>query len=90
MSAIQASALQRTARVRQPLKRATNLSLSVDVLEAAKALELNISQVCDTYLRALVTQEQTRRWRSDYADFIATYNATIETEGLPLDQWRSF
>lgn len=89
MSAIQASALQRT-RVRQPLKRATNLSLSVDVLDAAKALELNISQVCDTYLRVLVTQEQTRRWRGDYADFIATYNATIETEGLPLDQWRSF
>ena len=30
-------------------KRATNLSLSTDVLEAAKDLEINLSQVCDNY-----------------------------------------
>jgi antitoxin CcdA len=90
MLAIQTTAPKRSVRARQPLKRATNLSLSADVLDAAKALELNISQVCDTYLRELVTQEQMRRWRSDHADFIAAYNATIETEGLPLDQWRTF
>jgi len=90
MPVIQSTAPQRSVRVRQRLRKATNLSLSVDVLEAAKALELNISQVCDSYLRQLVMQEQERRWRSDHADFIAAYNATIETEGLPLDQWRTF
>jgi len=90
MPAMQSTAPQRSVRVRQPLKKATNLSLSVDVLEAAKALELNISQVCDSYLRQLVMQEQERRWRSEHAEFIAAYNATIETEGLPLDQWRTF
>jgi len=71
-------------------KRPTNLSLSIDVLEAAKALDLNISQVCDTYLRELVRQEQERRWRQEHADFVSAYNATIEAEGLPLDEWRSF
>lgn len=81
---------KRIERARQPLKRATNLSLSADVLDAAKALELNISQVCDTYLRQLVTQEQERRWRNEHADFIAAYNGTIEADGLPLDQWRTF
>ena len=91
MPAIQTTtAPKRSARAGLPLKRATNLSLSADVLDAAKALELNISQVCDTYLRALVAQEQRRRWRSEHADFIAAYNTTIETEGLPLDQWRAF
>ncbi|MDO9143470.1 MULTISPECIES: type II toxin-antitoxin system CcdA family antitoxin [Comamonadaceae] len=90
MSAIQTTAAKRSVRVRQPLKRATNLSLSADVLDAAKALELNISQVCDSYLRELVAQEQRHRWRSEHADFIAAYNATIGTEGLPLDQWRTF
>ena len=29
-------------------------------------------------------------WRVEHADFIATFNATIKTEGLPLDEWRSF
>ena len=71
-------------------KRPTNLSLSIDVLEAAKALDLNISQVCDTYLRELVRREQERRWRQEHADFVDAYNATIEAEGLPLDEWRSF
>ncbi|MDD2809783.1 type II toxin-antitoxin system CcdA family antitoxin [Rhodoferax sp.] len=90
MQAAQTTAPKHGSRVRQPLKKAINLSLSVDVLDAAKALELNISQECDTYLRERVAQEQRHRWRSDHADFIAAYNATIETEGLPLDQWRTF
>ncbi len=80
----------RRARTGLPGKRATNLSLSSDVLEAAKDLEINISQVCDNYLRSLVRREQERRWRDDHADFIAAYNATVETEGLSLDEWRSF
>ena len=71
-------------------KRATNLSLSSDVLEAAKQLDINISQVCDTYLREVVRREQERKWREDHVDFIAAYNATVEADGLPLEAWRSF
>ena len=77
-------------RTGSPGKRATNLSLSSDVLEAAKDLQINISQVCDNYLRELVRREQERRWREEHADFIAAYNATVEAEGLPLDEWRNF
>lgn len=87
MPAIQTA---RRARSGLPGKRATNLSLSSDVLDAAKQLDINISQVCDNYLREVVRREQERKWREDHADFIAAYNATIEAEGLPLDEWRSF
>jgi antitoxin CcdA len=79
----------RPARVAGP-KRAVNLSLSVDVLETAKALNLNISQLCDAYLREMLRQEQERRWRADHADFVAAYNATVEAEGLPLAAHRTF
>jgi antitoxin CcdA len=41
-------------------------------------------------LREVVRREQERRWRQEHADFILAYNATIETEGLPLDEWRNF
>ena len=82
--------IARRARSAVPGKRATNLSLSIDVLEAAKDLEINLSQVCDNYLRELVRREQERKWREDHADFIAAYNATVDAEGLPLDEWRSF
>jgi antitoxin CcdA len=71
-------------------KRAANLTLSADVLESAKALGLNISQVCDNYLREVVRQEQERRWRQEHSEFIAAYNSVVEEDGLPLDQWRSF
>ena len=80
----------RRTRTGVPGKRAINLSLSSDVLDAAKQLDINISQICDNYLREVVRREQGRKWRADHADFIAAYNATIEAEGLPLDEWRSF
>jgi len=85
-------ATQTARRARSGLasKRATNLSLSCDVLDAAKQLDINISQVCDNYLRQVVRCAQQRKWREDHADFIAAYNATIEADGLPLDEWRSF
>ncbi len=37
-----------------PAKKATNITLSADVLTEAKALGINISQACDQYLRELV------------------------------------
>jgi antitoxin CcdA len=88
--AMPATQTARRARTAPTGKRATNLSLSADVLEAAKDLGINISQVCDDYLGALVRREQERKWREDQADFVAAYNATVAAEGLPLDEWRSF
>lgn len=78
------------AQARSCGKRAINLSLSAEVLDAAKALKINVSQVCDMHLREVVRGEQERRWREEHADFIAAYNTTVDTEGLPLDEWRSF
>lgn len=71
-------------------KRAVNLSLSSDVLEAAKRLDINVSQICDQHLREVVRQVQERQWRAEHAEFVAAYNTTIDTEGLPLAEWRSF
>lgn len=71
-------------------KCAINLSLSADVLDAARQLNINISQIYDTHLREVVRHEQERRWCEEHADFITAYNATIEVENLPLDEWRSF
>jgi antitoxin CcdA len=71
-------------------KKATNITLSAEVLSEAKALGINISQACDQFLRDLVRRERERRWQDENAEFIAAYNRTVETEGLPLDEWRGF
>ena len=90
MPTIQTETANKQPRTRPSAKRATNLSLSADVLDAAKALQINVSQVCDSYLREVVRRAQADRWRTEHSDFIAAYNASIETEGLPLDEWRTF
>jgi antitoxin CcdA len=77
-------------QARRSVKRAANLSLGADVLEAAKMLNINVSQVCDSHLREVVRQEQERHWRDEHADYIAAYNNTIEADVLPLDAWRTF
>lgn len=71
-------------------KKATNITLSSDVLNEAKVLGINISQACDQFLRELVRKEQERRWLAENAEFIAAYNAGVERDGLPLDAWRTF
>lgn len=87
---LQANAQSDRPARRSGPKRPTNLSLSVDVLDAAKQLNLNVSQLCDAHLREVVRQEQERRWRADHAGFVAGYNSTVEAEGLPLDAHRTF
>ncbi|MBU3575890.1 type II toxin-antitoxin system CcdA family antitoxin [Polynucleobacter sp. UK-Mo-2m-Kol15] len=72
------------------LKKATNLTLNTEVLAEAKKLGINISKACDAFLESLVRQEKERLWRLENADFIASYNKTIEDEGLPLESWRTF
>ena len=72
------------------LKKPINLTLSSEVLEEAKLLGINISKACDAFLTDLVKQEKTRRWQIEHAEFISAYNKTIEKEGLPLDEWRTF
>jgi antitoxin CcdA len=73
-----------------PAKKATNVTLSVDVLTEARAMGINISQACDQFLRDLVRRERERRWKEEHSDFITAYNQTVERDGLPLDEWRTF
>ena len=59
------------------------------MLEATKDMNINTSNFCDNHPHDLVRREQERKWREDHADFIAAYNAIVEAEGLPLDEWFS-
>ena len=70
--------------------QAPHLSLSEEVLAAAAQLRINVSQVCEQHLREVVRRARENQWREEHAAFIAAYNATVEAEGLPLDEWRSF
>ncbi len=78
------------ALVKNTPKRATNISLSLDVYNEAKALGINLSQTCERLLGEAIQAEKARRWGEEHSDFIKAYNQSVESEGLPLGQWRSF
>ncbi len=71
-------------------KKATNITLALDVYNDAKALGMNLSQTGERLLRGTIRAEQAKRRAEQHAEFIAAYNQSIEQEGLPLDQWRQF
>jgi antitoxin CcdA len=71
-------------------KKATNISLTLEIYNDAKMLGINISQVCERVLREEIRAEKEKRWAQEYAPFIAAYNQTLEADGLALAQWRTF
>jgi antitoxin CcdA len=70
-------------------KRAINRALSVDTLEAAGELGINLS-LGDAHLQEFVRREQAGHWREQHARYIEAYNQTLEAEGLPLQGWKRF
>ncbi len=77
-------------RFDEAIKKPTNLSLNAEVLAMAKELGMNISRTVDALLAQEVKRQYWARWQAQNQDAIASYNARIEQEGLPLDAYRSF
>lgn len=77
-------------RTRSALKKATNVSLSTDLIAEAKALGINISQACERGLTAELAEVRSAHWRAENAGAIGAWNDFVEQEGLPLARHRQF
>ncbi|GAA5017409.1 hypothetical protein GCM10025794_05320 [Massilia kyonggiensis] len=73
-----------------PSKKATNISLSMDVYLDAKNFGINISQLCEQTLREEIQKRKEQQWNEQHADFLAAYNSLVDTEGVALQEWRAF
>jgi len=71
-------------------KRATNLTIREDLLREARAAGINLSQTLEVALEAALREARAAQWRQDNAEAIAAYNHLVESEGLPLEEWRMF
>ncbi len=79
-----------TRHERMTARKATNLSLDVDLVADAKALGINLSRACEEGLRKEIAAERGRRWQEENAAGIAASNAYVEKYGLPLEKYRMF
>ncbi|MES2300077.1 MAG: type II toxin-antitoxin system CcdA family antitoxin [Pseudomonadota bacterium] len=78
------------APLKPPTKKATNITLSMEVYQAAKSLGINISQLCEQRLREEIQLRKERQWNEENAAFLDAYNRRVDEEGLALEEWRSF
>jgi antitoxin CcdA len=74
----------------QATRRATNITLPVDVLAEARALGLNVSQACEQGLKAEIAKSRAARWREENRDALTSSNDYVERHGLPLAEFCQF
>jgi len=68
----------------RPKRRAVNLTIRTDILDQAKALNLNASQAAEAGLAAAVKRAREETWRKENAEGIAAHNKRIEESGTLL------
>lgn len=71
-------------------KRATNVSLSVALIEEAKRLKLNISEACERGLEEKIAKTRAETWLEQNREALDGWNAYVEEHGLPLESFRLF
>jgi antitoxin CcdA len=86
---IGASHMNHPAKIDSP-KRATNVSLSSDLVDEAKRLGVNLSQACEKGLAEQVKMALGEQWKRENKDAIESWNQWIDKNGLPLAKYRQF
>ena len=71
-------------------RRATNVTLPIDLLDEARAFGLNISQACELGLKAELARSRAAQWLEENREALLSSNAYVERNGLPLSQFRQF
>jgi antitoxin CcdA len=71
-------------------KRATNVSIRGDLLDAARKAGVNLSATLERALAEELASLKRARWREENRDAIAAYNDYVEEHGAFSDGVRSF
>lgn len=74
----------------QAKKKSVNLSINSDLVEKARALNINLSQTLESSLRELLRQKEREHWVKENEKAIAEYNKRVEKDGVFSDGVRKF
>jgi len=73
-------------RARQTKKRAVNLFVDTELLDAARRLRINLSETLEQRLSSIVRADLERRWLVDNKLAIEAYNLRVAQHGLLSDE----
>lgn len=65
-------------------RRSVNLTISEEVMEAARALELNTSRAAEAGIIEAIRQARAEAWRRENEAAIEAHNARVEKDGVLL------
>lgn len=71
-------------------KRPVNISANSDLIQTAKSVEINLSQVFEEALLATVKQRLEQIWLAENKEAIAAYNDHVEKHGVFAADKRRF
>ena len=71
-------------------KKAVNLSIRAELIEAARECKINLSQTLETALALELKKEKERRWLEENRAAIEAYNREIAERGLFSDGFRDY
>ncbi len=73
-----------------PSRRPTNVTLSAQLLEEARSLDLNISQACEQGLKSAIASIRSQQWLAENRSSLEASRQYVEENGLPLADYRAF
>lgn len=71
-------------------KKAANLSINSDLLQKARAVNINLSAALETMLQQMLAQKQAEQWKAENRAAIVAYNGFVEENGCFGDEYRAF
>lgn len=71
-------------------RKSTNVTLTVALVEEAKALGVNLSQAAEVGVADAVARKRAEVWLAENREALESSNAFVEAHGLPLGQYRHF
>ncbi len=72
------------------LRKATNVSIDVELLAEAKSLGINISRTAEQGLREAVAKKRAEQWRLENQAALDASNTFVDEQGIPLSAHRKF
>jgi antitoxin CcdA len=71
-------------------RKSTNVTLTVALVDEAKALGVNLSQAAEVGVADAVARKRTEVWLTENREALESSNAYVEAQGLPLARYRNF
>lgn len=71
-------------------KKTVNVTIDPALLDAARALNVNLSQIFASSLEQVIREAKAERWRHENQDLMAAYNSHFEEYGCLSDEFRNF